>query len=535
MNQFFTHWTRAAARRLLPLLLLTPLLPGRASQAQTTAPYGWQWATGLTTTSTMWGRALARDAAGNLYVTGWYNGAGTQSTAALPTVAPYDQNFNYNTGLYLAKLNATGAVQWTTTLNGPGEDGGTRVAVDASGNVYVAGRLSGPQTIGSSSLPGLPGRQSYTFLAKFNSSGVAQWGVQGVFSGDLGNTWHTPNALAVDAAGNVYAGMGGVTKYDAAGTVLWNTPMAGLVQSLSMGSQGQVVAAGSFAGNGVFGTGAGAVTLSSQAGQLPNGFTAQLSSAGSLQWAKAAVCTGKVYNMDATPDAAGNVYALGSTNGGNGLIQFGSTSVSGQTYLAKYSSTGNLVWAQDVTGTPGDYSRAAVTTATGTTYIGASGRIMAIDAAGTQQWTRHDNLERVFALVPNGNDELYVAGNYRNSGGTAGSIILAGNGTSAGLSAFVGKLSNTATASRPAQLAQWSVYPNPNGTGLLHLRAAAPLSGPARLVLTNALGQVVKNTAVPAMPGAWRYDWPVQDLPKGLYVVQLSTGQGRQSTRVVLE
>ena len=52
------------------------------------------------------------------------------------------------------------------------------VAVDASGNVYVVGQIdNGSVTIGSDVMDNSGNSGSNGFLAKYNSSGVAQWGV----------------------------------------------------------------------------------------------------------------------------------------------------------------------------------------------------------------------------------------------------------------------------------------------------------------------------------------------------------------------
>jgi hypothetical protein len=69
--------------------------------------------------------ALLLDQSGNVYVTGYSTGAGTGK--------------DYKT----IKYSPLGAILWQATFNGPinGGDYSNAMALDASGNVYVTGRV----------------------------------------------------------------------------------------------------------------------------------------------------------------------------------------------------------------------------------------------------------------------------------------------------------------------------------------------------------------------------------------------------------
>ncbi len=80
---------------------------------------------------------------------------------------------------------------WVARYNGPnnGWDGGKAIAVDSSGNVYVAGASDGVGSL-------------YDYaLIKYSSSGVEQWVSR--YNG-LGNGSDEANAIAIDPAGNIY-------------------------------------------------------------------------------------------------------------------------------------------------------------------------------------------------------------------------------------------------------------------------------------------------------------------------------------------
>ncbi len=108
------------------------------------------------------GTAIAVDGGGNVYVAG-----GSDTTWGTPVLAD-----NAGNNAFAAKLNSSGVLQWNTFLGGSGSDVATAIAVDGSGNMYVAGF--------STATWGAPVRAYSTgydaFAAKLNStSGVLQW------------------------------------------------------------------------------------------------------------------------------------------------------------------------------------------------------------------------------------------------------------------------------------------------------------------------------------------------------------------------
>ncbi|MCP4347424.1 MAG: hypothetical protein GY795_18115, partial [Desulfobacterales bacterium] len=134
---------------------------------------------------------------GNVYVAG--KAGATWGSPVNAFAASYDA--------FAAKLNSSGVYQWHTFM-GANDDEGKSVAVDGSGNVYVAGYSEA--TWGS---PIDAYTSSYdTFAAKLNSSGVRQ---SHTFIGGTGNDYCY--AMAVDGSGNVY------TAGDSA--VTWGSPV----------------------------------------------------------------------------------------------------------------------------------------------------------------------------------------------------------------------------------------------------------------------------------------------------------------------
>ncbi len=169
--------------------------------------------------------AIAVDSGGNAYVTGM-----TISSNFPVTQGAYQKSFkgrggnDYGRGgdAFAAKFNPSGGLVYSTYLGGSRDDGASAIAIDGSGNAYIAGATLStdfPTTPGAyqTSLKGFGGqpdifvggpdnviRTGDVFVAKLNSSGSAL-----VFSTLLGGSKdEAPSSIALDGAGNVYVGGG---------------------------------------------------------------------------------------------------------------------------------------------------------------------------------------------------------------------------------------------------------------------------------------------------------------------------------------
>ena len=82
--------------------------------------------------------SIARDAAGNLYITGSFTGQAQfgEGAAAITLTAIG------NSDIFLAKYDSSGALLWAKGMGGSGSDLGAEVEVDAAGNILVTGRFS---------------------------------------------------------------------------------------------------------------------------------------------------------------------------------------------------------------------------------------------------------------------------------------------------------------------------------------------------------------------------------------------------------
>ncbi len=157
------------------------------------------YSTYLGGTSNDQGNAIALDSFGSAYVTG------TVSSPDFPTTPGAFQTTFTGGSAFVTKLNANGSALVYSTFLG-GNAFGNGIAVDSSGNAWVAGFLDTFVDIAFPTTPGAfqtsPGNAGTdAFLTEFNANGSAL-----VYSTYLGgNGDDLGNGVAVDSFGNAYA------------------------------------------------------------------------------------------------------------------------------------------------------------------------------------------------------------------------------------------------------------------------------------------------------------------------------------------
>ena len=147
------------------------------------------------------GYGIAVDGSGNAYVTG-----STDSTSFPVTAGAFQTarggGGSSTTDAFVTKLNGGGsALVYGTYLGGSGDEFGRDVALDASGNAYVAGYTASTNFPTSRPLQCANGGSTDAFVTKVNAAGSAL-----DYSTYLGGTTADhAYGVAVDLAGNAYA------------------------------------------------------------------------------------------------------------------------------------------------------------------------------------------------------------------------------------------------------------------------------------------------------------------------------------------
>lgn len=149
--------------------------------------------------------AITVDAAGNAYIAG-----DTQSTD-FPLSGPVQAVFGGKMDTFVTRLTPAGAISFSTYLGGNNDEHTGGVAVDASGNIYVAGGTLSANFPLAAPLQATNGGSQDAFVAKISTSPAAL--IYSTYLGGTGGQAGSPeqaNAIAVDSAGSAY--IAGVTN-----------------------------------------------------------------------------------------------------------------------------------------------------------------------------------------------------------------------------------------------------------------------------------------------------------------------------------
>ena len=159
------------------------------------------YSTNFAGTSRATASAVAVDSSGSAYVTG------STTATDFPTVNPLQPALAGATDAFIVKLNPAGTVAYASYLGGDGIDAGRAIAVDAAGNILVAGETYSTNfpvanalqpANGGGSCDGSPCYDG--FFVKLSPPGDAL--LYSTYMGGSGNDY--ARGLAVDSNGNAY-------------------------------------------------------------------------------------------------------------------------------------------------------------------------------------------------------------------------------------------------------------------------------------------------------------------------------------------
>ncbi len=329
-----------------------------------------------------------------------------------------------------------GEAVWSYDFQGPMEQDISGITTDASGNIYLAGKLSGSITFGTKSLVSAGGFDA--FVAKLDQNGVFVWG--GSY-GDGPNN-QAARSVAVDSSGNVvFAGwfLGSMTvgnatasktlttgttnanafvaKLSPSGSALWAfsygaAASASAVNGVAVDFNGDVLITGYFSGAIDFGqsnmTAAGPQDL----------FVAKLAGAtGAGLWNKQTGSVGLTSSGNAIAvDGDGNSVAVGTSGGA---------------FVQRLDASGDQSWGMgffDSTsfgnGVALDGAGSAYVTGTGTT-IAPTGPtfVTKLDVGGNQKWTVGAGATAPFAIAADTAGDTFIAGSLDASANFGGGVL----------------------------------------------------------------------------------------------------------------
>jgi hypothetical protein len=340
-------------------------------------------------TSSDYGQAVTVDAAGNIYVVGYFQGTGTVDFDPGPGVYGLTSPSSSNPAIVVAKFSSGGALCWASAMGGASADYGYRIAVDGSGNVFATGYYQG--TVDFDPGPGTYNLSSNgygdIFVVKLDAAGTFAWA-----RGFGGSSSDTGRGMAATADGGVcftgsYYGTvdfdpgpgtvnltsaGGLdvflAKLDSTGNLAWARSMGGSsgddnAYGLAIDAAGGIYAAGSFIGTADFNPGSDVNNLVAT-GSGTDIFVVKLAADGTYGWASGMGGTSDDAARGIAVDGAGNVYTTGTFQGTAADFEPGAgtanlASAGGiDIFVAKLNAGGALVYARAMGGTNADYGNA---------------------------------------------------------------------------------------------------------------------------------------------------------------------------------
>lgn len=498
---------------------------------------GFGWAGNMGGTGNDLGNSIVVDAQGNSYTTGSYSGESDFD----PGAGVFTLTAAGAGDAFITKLDSAGNLIWAKSVGGADNDGGTSVAVDPSGNVYLTGLFWGTADFD----PG-PGTYNLTsagsydlYILKLDPSGGFLWAVAlGGTGGDYGN------AVIPDPVGSVYitgtfqgivdfdpgAGVHNLTaslgnelfllKLDVSGSFVWAIQSEGTLDiyanSLALDPSANIYMAGNFQGSVDMDGGPGTLTLTSSGAD--DIFVSKYDSSGNLIWAKNIGGTAFDYGFSIAVDDSGNTYATGSFretvdfDPGPGTFTLTSFNASEDICILKLNASGDFAWAAQMGGNSTDRPSSIAVHASGVYSTGFFSETSDFDpGAGTVALTSNGSLD-IYLL------KLGLSGNFawvQQMGGAQADIgysIAAGTGgvfstggfgevadfdptagifnlTSAGLAdVYVQRLSdNPVTAINEKETGNISIFPNPNN-GSFSVFMNNTITGSAAISIYNATG-----------------------------------------------
>ena len=154
-----------------------------------------RWSKGFGDASSDYGYGVAVDASGNVYITGYFYGYTSSSYKGVNFGGSTLKSKGYG-DVYVASFTSGGAHRWSKNWGSTQYDYGYAITTDKSSNVYVAGAAYSGINFGGGTLANKGGYD--VFVASFTSGGQYRWArSHGDVSSDYGRK------IACDAQGNV--------------------------------------------------------------------------------------------------------------------------------------------------------------------------------------------------------------------------------------------------------------------------------------------------------------------------------------------
>ena len=414
-----------------------------------------------------------------------------------------------NKDIFVAGFDATtGTCTFVEKAGSAANDVGLGIEAAAGGGFFLCGSYSGTATFGSQTITCSSGGDSDLFYAKYAATGICSW-VYG-----LGNT-------LMDAA-----------------TSIKELP------------SGDILLTGSYQGSVQFGAG---TTLTSVG--FSDLFLAKFNSNGQFTWATSGGCIkSNDGGQGISFDPLGNIYVAGfigdtATFGNVVIINSGGINV----LVAKFNSTGNCLWAKTGGNIVDDIAYDIATDFGGSSYVTGylNGNcffgstpvngvnyvdifIAKYDFTGLLRWITRvggSDIDKGRSILLNANGFCYVAGEFADVAVFGSTGLTAPTGVTG---IFLTRMGGGTVGINEIESTPISIYPNPSSDYIqLDLQKITDAAFTLSLFsLDGKQAQMQTLTQTDAVAG---YKLDLKNMASGTYLLKLETSKGDFSNTVVIQ
>ncbi len=547
-------------------------LPALLWSGQLFAQPIYNWVQQFKSTSSVYPSNTAFDKEGNIYVCGGFENQMSIGDTTLYTFQQDTVNFSFS-DMFLVKFDSMGNLLWALQGNAMANAYGYTVRTDKWNNVYVVVDMWSDCIINGDTV----GRTSYGFcdmlLLKYDKDGHFLWYRKslgwgffpiGLCTDHDGNVIvsgynNTSNSFEGDTISPTYQESCTFIKYSSAGDLLWTTQIDNLAQAYELTTDEN---------NNVYATGYSSAYHAWFGSEfyfdnpLPGRriFVAKISPYGIFKWARMETLTTPGYTdqgctiqyADGYVYAGGYIRATPSQYANYYIPDTGSYYSKQVCYVAKYDTTGDLLWFQ--------YNYGAWMSAVDHLTVSSSGIVTALSGGYHTIYfpdtTIYLDVDQAYYYELNGNGNIININSYMTchyGGGFTSDIykdrlIVAGlfvdtaylpfdtiisEAKNAGVqrNGFLIQLhdKNYLTAVENISLAQpdkFTFFPNPASNAFI-----ISVSENGFLIITNELGQTIESFSVPQ----GQQEISSSDFPDGTYFLTFHSDKFTQTKKLLIK
>lgn len=495
----------------------------------------------------------ATDAAGNVFVCGYFGSSALLGTIQLNAVGSDDG--------FVAKLDPSGNWLWAVSMGSTDVDDVTGLVVDADGDAYVTGLHYGDMTIGDTTLA-VDGTADM-FIAKIDGSGNWIWAID---AAGQGNSIGTDVALGANGALYVCGTMDGQGEVFGPDTIPATGFAALLLLRLDVNGNWQWVDTMRLDGYGTFtglaySNGEGVVAVGEFYGTLytandtilsgptRKALIAVVDTMGTDQWAWHTSGTSASFATDVVVDGFGRIFLVGAAGIGTAVVGDSTFVVSdaGDGLVVRVSPNGFWDWSRRSNGTGNEVIEEVAVLPDGQVILAGAfrdgdlllGALSETNAGGSDAFVAGISTtgnwllvrksmgagdENCYGIVSSDVGNIYVGGGYSGEA-VFGSDTLTAAGSQDVYVAKLGVIGTTIQSTDPASFTPVLVQ---DGSGsVLHGLS----DGITNVRVTDASGRIVFQRTGTAIGG--RMTLGALDLSVGAFLIQVQQGEQHATLKLV--